>query len=595
MKLVAETNEIQNNLNTDAVFDPFYHFSDVPEGVQIPEFERLDLICEYVEGLMEKIEEEDNQSIEALWPKVQLWNATVKLPYPNDEYLRETFDALVKFILHKNAREKKEQSVEAGSSDGGKGPSQSTRLVNMILENPNVTLFKDEYDVAHIRIPVEDHSEVWPCKSGALTRWLGGEFYRLTRGKTVAGRESMKDAVSLLEGRAINECEEHRLFNRVAQTPEAVWYDLADKKWRAVRITQEGWSIVTDVPMLFRRFSHLAPQVEPMRGGSVRDVLPFVNVTDPEQQALFLVHLVASFIPGWPHPALYVYGSQGSAKSTLSRIVRKLIDPSKIEVVSLTRHEGDLAQQLGHHAFLFFDNVSEMPDWISDLLCRAITGGGFSKRELYSDDADIIRYVMANIGINGINIASNRADLLERSLLLKLERMDKSNRRQEYDLMSDFEIARPRILGAIFDAVSKAMALKPNIKVAELPRMADFALWGCAISEALGIGQEAFLAAYFRNISSQSEELINDNTVASILVAIVNAHDGMWEGTPRQLFKTFKDQAMDDKIADSRLPASPSALTREINRLKTPLEETGIQVISSSDGNDRNIAIKRIT
>lgn len=581
-------------INTNETFDPFYHFSDVPEGVPIPEYERLDLIDEYVHGLTKEIEIEDKQSIDALWPKVQLWNTTAKLPYPNDEYLRDTFNALIESIAHERNREKIAQLAEASSSEGGKGPSQSTRLVNMILENPNVTLFKDEYDVAHIRIPVEDHSEVWPCKSGALTRWLGGEFYRLTRGKTVAGRESMKDAVSLLEGRAINECEEHRLFNRIAQTPEAVWYDLADKKWRAVRITQEGWSIVTDVPMLFRRFSHLAPQVEPVRGGSVRDVLPFVNVTDPEQQILFLVHLVASFIPNWPHPALYVYGSQGSAKSTLSRIVRKLIDPSKIEVVSLTRHEGDLAQQLGHHAFLFFDNVSEMPDWISDLLCRAITGGGFSKRELYTNDDDVIRYVMASIGINGINIASNRADLLERSLLLKLERMDKSNRRQEYDLMADFEIARPRILGAIYDTVAKAMALKPNIKVAELPRMADFALWGCAISEALGIGQEAFLAAYFRNISSQSEELINDNTVASIIVTIVDAHNGEWSGTPKQLFKAFKEQALTEQIQDKRLPANPSALTREINRLKTPLEEVGIRVVSSSDGVERNITISRI-
>jgi len=576
-------------LNTKETFDPYYRFSDVPDGIEIPEFERMDLIEQYVSGLMKEIKTKDNQSIEALWPRVRLWDATVsKFPYPNETELRGMFDELIKKFAYAT------QATEMDSGDSGKGPSQSTRLVNMILENPNVTLFKDEYDVAHIRIPVEDHSEVWPCKSGALTRWLGGEFYRLTRGKTVAGRESMKDAVSLLEGRAINECEEHRLFNRIAQTPEAVWYDLADKKWRAVRITQEGWSIVTDVPMLFRRFSHLAPQVEPVRGGSVRNVLPFVNVTDPEQQTLFLVHLVASFIPNWPHPALYVYGSQGSAKSTLSRIVRKLIDPSKIEVVSLTRHEGDLAQQLGHHAFLFFDNVSEMPDWISDLLCRAITGGGFSKRELYTNDDDVIRYVMANIGINGINIASNRADLLERSLLLKLERMDKSNRRQEYDLMADFEIARPCILGAIFDTVSKAMALKPGIKVKELPRMADFALWGCAIAEALGIGQEAFLAAYFRNINSQSEELINDNTVATILVAIVNSHEGMWEGSPRQLFKAFKDQAMDDKIADSRLPASPSALTREINRLKTPLEETGIQVVSSSDGSERNIAIRKM-
>lgn len=473
-----------------------------------------------------------------------------------------------------------------------KGPSQATKIVGMLLSNRRILLFKDEYGVAHVQIPIGDHVEIWPCRSATFTRWIGGEYYRFTRGTAVAGRESVKDAIGLLEGIAINEREEHRLFNRVAQTSDAVWYDLADAKWRAVRITKDGWSVVNTVPLLFHRFSHLAPQVEPVRGGNVRDVLKFVNVTNPDQQMLFLVYLVASFIPGWPHPACYIYGPQGSAKSCLSRVMRRLIDPSKIEVVSLTRHESDLAQQLGHHNFLFFDNVSDIPDWIADLLCRAITGSGFSKRELYSDDSDVIRYVMANVGINGINIASNRADLLERSLLIGLERISKSNRKQEYDLMAEFELARPKILGSIFDSVSEAMRIRPLIELDELPRMADFALWGAAIADALGFGRDAFLQAYSRNINSQSEEVVRDNVVAVLIVALLDEECGEWEGTPTALLKRLKDLAMDAMIVDKQLPENPSALMREINRLKTALEETGIQVLSRSD---RSVIIRRLS
>ncbi|MGD0328455.1 MAG: hypothetical protein ABSB00_01935 [Minisyncoccia bacterium] len=463
----------------------------------------------------------------------------------------------------------------------------------MVLENPGIILFSDEYGVAHVKFPVGGHSEIWPCKSSAFTRWISGEYYQFTHGKTIAGRESTKDACNLLEAWAVNKGKEHKLYNRIGETSDATWYDLGDEEWRAVRITKSGWEIVTDVPILFRRFSHLAPQVAPARNGSVKDILQFVNVTSPEQQTLFLVHLVSMFIPGWPHPALYVYGSQGSAKSTLIRIDRKLIDPSKIEVVGLTRHEKELAQQLGHHAFLALDNVSDMPDWIADILCRAITGSGFSKRELYSDDSDIIRHVMANIGINGINIASNRGDLLERSLLLKLERVSKGDRKQEHELMADFELARPKILGAIFDAVAKATAIRPSIKVDELPRMADFALWGCAVSEALGIGQKAFLDAYFRNIGNQSEEMISGNTVATILVSIVDSHYGEFPcENPTELFKAFKDRAFTEQIMDHRLPANPAAFMRELNRIKTPLEEMGYQIQTNSD---RSITIRKIT
>lgn len=589
--------------------DPDYVMTSVPDGVQLPESERFDITKKYLSELLANIPLGDKRLVESLWPKVKLWNATIsKRPYRNEEELRGVFDlfsdpaysplgmtdSTYRPILRKASEETSQVTVDQAEigSVGGKAPSQSTRLVNMVLENKEVTLFRDEYGVAYAQFLVVDHKEVWPCKSSSFTRWLGAEYYRLMKGRTVAGRESIKDAISLLEGRAINECPENRLYNRVAQTPDTIWYDLGDDKWRAVRITKEGWSVVTDVPLLFRRFSHLAPQVVPTRGGSVKDVLPFVNVTDPELQILFLVHLVTLFIPGWPHPALYVYGTQGSAKSTLLRIDRKLIDPSKIEVVGLTRHEKELEQQLGHHAFLALDNVSDMPDWIADILCRAITGSGFSKRELYSDDSDVIRHVMANVGINGINVASNRGDLLERSLLLKLERMSKESRKQEHELMSDFELARPKILGAIFDTVAKAMDLKPSMeKIKELPRMADFATWGGTIAEVLGIGQDAFHKAYFRNINSQSEELINDNTVATILKGLVEAHSGEWASNPTELFKAFRDQALVEHIIDNRLPANPAALMREINRLKTPFEETGYHILSG--GHDRAVTIWR--
>lgn len=581
-----------------------FSFSDMPLFIEDPACEITNPPEVLREVAAEKCLSElmiAEEPVTIWWKKFQQWNATydgapidhylpsigVADPY-DEKKLREFFSNYTG--LSGDEVKASDDQADADSMDR-KAPSQSTRLVNMVSDDSRVVLFKDEYSVAHVRIPVGDHTEVWPCKSSAFTRWLGGEYYRLTKGRTVAGRESVKDAVSLLEGRAINECEEHRLYNRIAQTPDAIWYDLGDAQFRAVRITRAGWNIETDVPLLFRRFSHLAPQVVPTRGGSVDEVLKFVNVTEEDQKILFLVHLVTSFIPGWPHPALYVYGTQGSAKSTLSCIERMLIDPSRIEVVSLTRKEEELAQQLGHHAFLSFDNVSEMPDWIADLLCRAITGGGFSKRELYTNDDDIIRYVMANIGINGINIASNRADLLERCLLLKLERM--KDRKPERQLMTDFELARPKILGAIFDTVAKAMTLQPSIKVDDLPRMADFALWGCAVAEALGIGQKAFLDAYSRNISTQSEELISDSTVATILKGIVDAHSGRWEGSPTQLFTAFKTQAIAEQILDKRLPANPSALMRELNRLKTPFEEMGYQITSSST--DRSVTIHKIT
>ena len=157
--------------------------------------------------------------------------------------------------------------------------------------------------------------------------------------------------------------------------------------------------------------------------------------------------LVSCFVPGIPHVLLVIFGAQGSSKSTLSRLARLLVDPSLIEVASFPHSQKELVQALAHHYFLFFDNVSYISEEQSDILCKAITGGGHTKRELYSDDDDIIYNFIRCIGINGINLVTTRPDLLERSLLLELERIEPAERKTEKELYQNFKIDLPSILG----------------------------------------------------------------------------------------------------------------------------------------------------
>ena len=116
---------------------------------------------------------------------------------------------------------------------------------------------------------------------------------------------------------------------------------------------------------------------------------------------------------------LVVFGAQGASKSTLSKLARLIVDPSLIEVASFPHSQKELVQALAHHYFLFFDNVSYISEDQSDTLCKAITGGGHIKRELYSDDDDVIYSFMRCIGVNGINLVTTRPDLLEKKLAFR--------------------------------------------------------------------------------------------------------------------------------------------------------------------------------
>ncbi len=165
--------------------------------------------------------------------------------------------------------------------------------------------------------------------------------------------------------------------------------------------------------------------------------------------------LVTAYVPNIPRPMLVVYGDQGSAKTTAEKMLLELVEPSSTPCLR-TRDASELVQALAHRYAAVLDNVSSLPVWLSDLLCCAITGDGFTKRQLFTDDDDIIYSYRPALLFNGINVAISKPDLLDRSLLIQLDRISDDGRREELELWKDFHPKRPAILGAIFTQLSRA-------------------------------------------------------------------------------------------------------------------------------------------
>jgi len=180
-----------------------------------------------------------------------------------------------------------------------------------------------------------------------------------------------------------------------------------------------------------------------------------------------------------------------------------------------------------------------LSDWQSDALCRACTGEGFSKRELYTDDEDVIYSYQRCIGLNGINIVATKPDLLDRSILFRVERIPKEQRKTEGELWELFDRVKNEILCGIFTILSQAMVLKPQIKLNEHPRMADFAIWGCAIAKALGYYDGAFTDAYNANIQSQNREALEASPVGELILKFMEDKQE-WKGKASDLLTTLE-------------------------------------------------------
>lgn len=468
-------------------------------------------------------------------------------------------------------------------------PTQAEILLGFVQEKC-IQLFSDEVSDLYAVIPVDGHTENLSLESTDFLRWLQGLYFNRTE-KPISG-DALKQAVGVLCAKAHFESDKPKKLDiRVANHNGAFWYDMTNNKWEAVKITADSWHLVRNPPTIFKRYRHQAPQVYPAASGDVRKILEYINLKD--NSILFLCWLISCFVPDIPHVMLIFYGEKGAAKSTACEFLKALIDPSALFTLTLQNDLRTLAVNLQQHHFLPFDNVSYISEETSDTLCRAITGSGIQQRKLHSNGDDYIFKFQRCISINGINCAVSRSDLLDRSVLIELERISEDNRQEISYVKQCFEADRAAILGGIFDTLSKAIKIFPSIKLKKMPRMADFTRWGYAIGEALGNCGDKFLSEYNANRAIQNQEAISSDPVATLVVEFMQKHEN-WKGNASELYSELTDIASEHNI-NTRIksfPPDPARLSKRLNGIKSNLELAGIEF--DNDGrssNKRNIQL----
>lgn len=472
-----------------------------------------------------------------------------------------------------------------------KAESQADTLVRIASGH---YLFHDLTGNAYAKYRNTNHSEIWPVHSRSYREWLAYHFYN--QENKVPNTSAMSDALTTISGKARFAGPMHDLKVRVAWHSGSIWYDLADDRWRAVRIDRDGWQIVDEPPVLFRRYSHMLPQIEPARGGDASRIFDFLRLPDDNLDCLFITWLISCFVPDIPHPILIPYGPFGSGKTVQCRFIKSLVDPSAIPTLSFAGDRVQLVQQLAHHYCAMYDNIHHISTETSDLLCRAVTGEGFTKRQLYSDDDDVLYQFQRVIGINGLELMAERADLLDRAILLECEPIPDDKRLTETELWQKFNEAKTEILGGIFDTLWLALGILDGIKLHSLPRMADWMRWGCAIAEAQSYGKTTFLQGYAKAHRHQSLEALKANLVTEALMAYMESQD-IFEGTVGQLLKalTQKAEQMNIETKAKGWPKLPNQLTKNLKGVRPNLEKEGIQItFTGHTRHGTNVVIKNI-
>ena len=478
-----------------------------------------------------------------------------------------------------------EAIAEEAGDKGGRGPKQADILIELVQDAelfhaPDMTGFTD--------LQVNEHRETWPIRSKGFRRWLARKFFEMTGG--APNSEALQSAMNVIEAKAHFDGPEREVHIRIGGLGERLYLDLGDDAWRAVEIDATGWRVVDHPPVRFRRAAGMQPLPVPTPGGSIETLRTFLNVQTDRDFTLVVAWALAVLRDRGPYPVLALAGEQGSAKSTFSAVLRSLLDPNTAPLRALPREDRDLFIAANNGHVLAFDNVSGLPSWISDTLCRLATGGGFAVRQLYTDQDEVLFDASRPVVLNGIEDIVTRPDLADRAIVLTLEPIPEERRRPEKDLWAEFEGAQPQLLGVLIDAVSRGLRQLPATRLDKLPRMADFALWATACETALWPAG-TFRDAYAGNRDEAVDSVIEADPVGSAIRSMMTARTE-WTGTATDLLDAL-DKEVGEKVRKSKAwPSAARALSGRLRRAATFLRKVGIDISFAKEGRARTRIIR---
>ena len=469
-----------------------------------------------------------------------------------------------------------ELEAGAGERDDSRGPSIATQLAEIAQE-----LY--DFGVSDLgepfAIPREGPRVVAMLRGSktSLRALLSREYF--TRMGKVPSQQALADALLVIEGFA-QEQDPSRLYMRCAEHDGALWLDLGDRTGRAVQITRQGWSVKDQPPVLFKRTALTSQLPEPTPGGSLDDLWTWLNVSENDRP-LIAAELVARLFSDVPHVVLAILGEHGTAKTTTTKILVSLLDPSPVPVRKPPRDMESWVTMAAGSWVVALDNLSDIPPWLSDSICRASTGDGDVRRRLYTDGDYAVFAFRRCVIFNGIDVGALATDLADRTLPINLQPIAEGDRKNEKAFWADWDIAHPKLIGAVLTLAAKALSRLPGIHLEKTPRMADYALVLGAVDAILGTKALGRYADQGKNLAAES---LTDDILGGVILARLT---GPFEGTSAALLRLITPEGEWQPPKD--WPKNARQVTGRLTRLAPAFRKTGWTVENLGSDNHDNV------
>ena len=406
--------------------------------------------------------------------------------------------------------------------------------------------------------------------------------------RKVAPQQAIADAMMVLDGHAQNS-DEVELYIRVAgqaglagneygqsQVGE-IWLDLGDSTGRAIHIVAGGWEMKERIPVVFKRTALMGSLPEPAEKGSLEELWAWLNVREVDRP-LMAAWLVAALFHDIPHPILSLFGEQGTGKTTAQKLLVSTIDPGPIPTRKPPRDAEGWVTAASGSWLVGLDNMSTVPAWLSDSLCRAVSGDGDVRRRLYTDSDYAVFAFRRCLCLNSIDLGAIRGDLAERMLPITLMPITENDRLLEVEIWPRWQEAHPRILTGVIDLAVGVLQNIPLVQLDHKPRMADFAHILAAVDMVLGTSG---LNHYIGTQSSMATDSLDGDP---FVMAISEINE--FTGTASEILNRVTPEK-----PPKGWPANPRVVTQRLRRQAPVMRKAGWEITDDGGANHNKVAI----
>jgi hypothetical protein len=398
--------------------------------------------------------------------------------------------------------------------------------------------------------------------------------------------------------------EKHRVFLRCAldEINNRIYIDLSTHNWEYIEVTSAGWEQTKDVPLKFVRSGQMRALPTPVRDQRftiLQYLKVLINAVEQDDLILIAAWMLFALAGRGPFPILCFYGGPGTGKSTAGETAKECIDPSTPKAKMLPHQNEEQVMVTAVNGYcLLFDNVSTIAVWQSDALCRLSTGAGLGVRQHYSQRDEVVYEARRPILLTGIEQFVEPSDLADRTIAVELPALKDGKRITEVEHQRRLKKVSGKILGCLLDGLSVGLSRMPEIKINNLPRMADFALFATAAEPAFGWGAGSFLKAYQRNIKRNSSVVVESASIVPVIAELLDENGGKWEGTATELLKQIDNLVTYRGSGSLKIPpdwpSKPNKLSGLLRRLVGDLRRSGVNVDIEHRNSGSWISIHRL-